>query len=201
LGTVASEKFYNGQNEVGLPTAHACLKLLDSINVVLKDKNILVVNYADRKTGEDFTIAPSVGKSIYLKLDPKTSQFGEVVQNFEGEAEPARMALNMKTWEWTNTIYNNDTEVKPLSDKKFTLTLNKDNTFSATTDCNGVGGKYVVDGNKITFSKMASTLMYCENSQEADFTKMLSETQNYLFTSKGQLVFTLNFDSGSVFFR
>ena len=50
-------------------------------------QNVIVVNYADRKSGESFAVAPSVGKSIWLKLDPKTMQFGEVTQNFEGETK------------------------------------------------------------------------------------------------------------------
>lgn len=45
----------------------------------------VIVNYADRKPGEPFSTAPSVGKSLYLLLDTETLQFGEVVQNFEGE--------------------------------------------------------------------------------------------------------------------
>lgn len=48
-------------------------------------QNVIVVNYAVRKPGEPFTTPPSVGKSIWLKLDSATMQFGEVVQNFEGE--------------------------------------------------------------------------------------------------------------------
>ena len=47
-------------------------------------QNVVVVNYADRKPGESFAIAPSIGKSIWLKFDPKTMQFGIVEQNFEG---------------------------------------------------------------------------------------------------------------------
>jgi hypothetical protein len=49
-------------------------------------QNVIVVNYADRAPNEPFTTSPSVGKSIWLKLDPSTMQFGEVVQNFEGES-------------------------------------------------------------------------------------------------------------------
>lgn len=85
--------------------------------------------------------------------------------------------------------------------KKFTLAFKKDGTFSGTTDCNRVGGSYEVNGNKITFENMMSTLMYCEGSQESDFTKMLGETESYLFTSKGELILNLKFDSGSVIFR
>ncbi len=36
---------------------------------------IVIVNYADRAAGEPFTTAPSVGKSIWLTLDPHTLQF------------------------------------------------------------------------------------------------------------------------------
>ena len=166
-----------------------------------KNTNIIVVNYADRKAGESFAVQPSIGKSLWLLLDTKTMQFGEVVKNFEGEANPAKMTLGMKTWNWVNTKYSNDTVVTPRVSNKFTLTLKADKTFSATTDCNGIGGEYTVVGNKITFTKMMSTLMYCEGSQESDFSKMLNQTQGFLFTSKGELVLTLKMDSGSVIFK
>lgn len=52
-------------------------------------QNVIVVNYADRKPGEPFSAQPSVGKSIWLKLDLALMQFGEVVQNFEGESAAA----------------------------------------------------------------------------------------------------------------
>jgi len=43
--------------------------------------------------------------------------------------------------------------------------------------------------------------MYCENSQESDFTKMLNEIESYSFTSKGELMLGLKFDSGSVILK
>lgn len=49
-------------------------------------KNVIVVNYATRAPGEAMTTAPSVGKSVWIKLDPATMRIGEVVQNFEGES-------------------------------------------------------------------------------------------------------------------
>lgn len=52
-----------------------------------RKKDVIVVNYADRKPNESFAIPPSVGKSIWLKFDPNIMQFGEVVQNFEGESK------------------------------------------------------------------------------------------------------------------
>ena len=49
-------------------------------------QNVIVVNYAVRLPGEPFTVRPTLGKSIWLKLDPATMRFGEVAQNFEGES-------------------------------------------------------------------------------------------------------------------
>lgn len=51
-----------------------------------KHVDVIVVNYAERAPGEPMTTQPSVGKSVWLKLDIPTMQFGEVVQNFEGES-------------------------------------------------------------------------------------------------------------------
>lgn len=163
--------------------------------------NIIVVNYAERNPGESFAVQPSVGKSRWLLLDPKTMQFGEVAQNFEGEADPARMKLDMKTWNWVSTVYNDGKEIKPRDTKKFALTFKDSKTFSATTDCNGVGGEYAVSGNKISFERMMSTLMYCEGSQEADFSKAISNIESYHFTSRGELIFDLKYDSGVMVFR
>jgi hypothetical protein len=52
----------------------------------LRHKYVVVFNYADRASGEPLTARPSVGKSAYLKLDPKTMQWGIVEPNFEGES-------------------------------------------------------------------------------------------------------------------
>lgn len=49
-------------------------------------ENVIVVNFATRKPNEPFTSKPTVGKSVWIKLDPATMQFGEVAQNFEGES-------------------------------------------------------------------------------------------------------------------
>lgn len=46
----------------------------------------VIVNYADRGPGEPFTAQPSFGKSLYAKYSSATNDFGEVVQNFEGES-------------------------------------------------------------------------------------------------------------------
>ena len=162
------------------------------------DGRIVVVNYADRKPGEAMTVAPSVGKSLQLLLDTKTMQFGEVANNFEGEADPSRMTLNMKTWNWVKTIYNNDKTVTPNKPDKFTLTF-KDGKVSISTDCNSMSATYKVGNDKtISFGPIASTMMYCAGSQETEFSTMLNNVGSYFFTSKGELILGLKYDSGSM---
>ncbi len=158
-------------------------------------------NFMERKGTDPMIAKPSISKSVWIYYNAKDNTIGEWVKDFEGEADVSKMNLNMKTWIWVKAEYSDGKVVTPLAKKPFTLTFKNDKTFSAATDCNGVGGEYTVNGNKITFNKMMSTLMYCEGSQEAEFTKMLNETQSFLFTPKGELVLVLKFDSGSVFFR
>jgi hypothetical protein len=51
-----------------------------------RHKNVIVVNYGDRRPDEPMTAQPSVGKSVYLKLDAGTVRWGIVVPTFEGES-------------------------------------------------------------------------------------------------------------------
>ena len=39
---------------------------------------VVIVNYADRAPGESFAIQPSVGKSVWVKLDAQTMKWNEV---------------------------------------------------------------------------------------------------------------------------
>ncbi|MCE9541858.1 META domain-containing protein [Candidatus Kaiserbacteria bacterium] len=158
----------------------------------------IIVNYADRAPGEPFTARPSMGKSMYLLFDAKSMQFGEVVKDFEGEADPSRMSLGMKTWNWISATRGAE-QLAPKKADVFTLTFGSDGSFTTTTDCNHMAGKYKAQSGEITFSEIISTQMYCEGSQESDFAALLSAALKYRFTSKGELV--LETDTGSVVFR
>jgi heat shock protein HslJ len=165
-------------------------------------ENVIIVNYLDRKFEESMSTEPSIKKTIWIKFDTQSMSFGEVEQNFEGEADPNMMTLDMKPWRWVKTSYNNDAMITPENPDDFTITFNDDRTFSATTDCNSMSGEYKLDNNQITFGEnIAMTKMFCENSQEQKFISLLNEVQFFFFTSKGELVFNLKFDSGSAIFR
>jgi heat shock protein HslJ len=139
-------------------------------------------------------------KFNYLASQPGYDVDGNKIENPK-ESEEVEMSLGMKTWTWVKTSYNNDTEITPNQPEAFTLTFTEEGMVSATTDCNAISGTYSTEGNQITFGPLAMTKKYCPNSQEQDFAKTLSETQSFFFTSKGELVFDLKFDSGSAVFE
>jgi len=47
-----------------------------------KHKNVIVVNYADRNLNEPMIAQPSIGKSVYLKLD-ENNRWGIVEPDFQ----------------------------------------------------------------------------------------------------------------------
>ncbi len=162
---------------------------------------LVIVNYADRAPSEPMTARPSYGKSLYAKYSTDTNDFGEVVQNFEGEAAPAVMELEMKTWEWIEANYSDGETTTPKNPKIFTLTFDGKGRFSATTDCNAMSGNYAADDAVLSFGAIAMTKKFCDGSQEGEFASYFDTTTGYHFTSKGELILELQYDSGTVTFR
>lgn len=106
------------------------------------------------------------------------------------------------TWTWEETQMNDDTQVTPKDVEAFTITFDPaENRVSGTTDCNNFFGSYEKNENELSFSALGSTMMFCEGSQEQEFTGHLQEITHFMFTEEGQLVLLLKYDSGSMIFN
>jgi heat shock protein HslJ len=146
--------------------------------------------------GENGYIVPCEAADHYLGPTPL------VVDDFEGEEDPARMSLTMKPWSWISAQYNDGRKIVPTQAGKFTITFGSEGKFTATTDCNSMGGSYAAGSDKtLQMSQIYATKMFCEGSQETVFAQLLENAASYHFTSKGELIFDLKFDSGTVTFR
>lgn len=233
---IGSESGYVGKEAVFLGDRIAP----QNINITEGDA---VANFAERAPDESFAVPPSIGKSVYLHYDAATDTVGEVVQNFEGEADVSRMTLTMKEWEWIKTEYTGDActcptgytqsgevcdpacrnstppcmapsiaceslagkgTVTPNKPGAFTLTFASEGNVAIGTDCNSMSGTYEKIGSggekqKITFGPIASTMMYCEGSQEQEFSGLLAKTSAYAFTGKGELLLYQGEESVSMF--
>ncbi len=106
------------------------------------------------------------------------------------------------SWQWKETLYNNDDVVKPNIPDSFVLTFAEEDRFSATTDCNNMFGNYEIVNSQIKFGQIASTKMACPDieSQEIVFAEMLEAADGYLITAEGDLALTLKLDTGSMIF-
>jgi len=160
-----------------------------------------VYNYAVRKATETMITEPSAGKSLWVHYDLKTGEIGELIKDFEEEVNPAQMTLGMKKWSWIQTKMNDGTATTPKKKGSFTIVFNQNKTVSIGTDCNSMGGAYTQNGNKVAFGSLVSTMMFCDGSQEAEFSGKLSDVRSYLFTSKGELILETKMDSGTMIFR
>ena len=73
-----------------------------------------------------------------------------------------------------------------IENTKFTLDFFEENRFAAFAGCNNLGGEYKVENTfKITFSKVISTRMACEDMKtEQEFSKVLEMTDNFIVDGK-----------------
>jgi heat shock protein HslJ len=74
-----------------------------------------------------------------------------------------------------------------------TIEFGSDGDVAGTTGCNRYGGKVAVDGDKITFQNIMSTLIGCDDAlgtQEQAFVKALDGATNWSIGSNGNLTIT-----------
>jgi heat shock protein HslJ len=161
----------------------------------------VIVNFAERAPGESFAVRPSLGKTLWLRFDPDTLQFGELVREFEGEADPARMTLHMHRWTWLRHTRADGSEERPIDAAAFTLEFGPGGRLTATTDCNLLAGEYLADGDRLAIGELSATRMHCEGSQEAWFSELLRAAKGFRFTGKGELIIELGAGGGSLVFR
>ena len=160
------------------------------------------IHFLTRSAEQSFGDDPTLSQRIDVIYVAENRQLAEVAIDFEGEADPNRMTLQMHPWTWIRTVFNNDTSKVPKKAGDFTLTFTKDGQVVGTTDCNSFRGTTTVLDHKIEFGKnLATTRKFCEDSQEMEFIEMLQNVRSFFFTSRGQLIMEFKYDSGSVIFQ
>ncbi len=103
------------------------------------------------------------------------------------------------TWEWQATTIGG-VVIEPQKADTFTITFDlQEKRVNGTTDCNGFFGGYAAEGNTLTLGPLASTMMYCEGSQEQEFTAPFEDVKSFFFAGSGALVLELE-DGGTMLF-
>ena len=96
--------------------------------------------------------------------------------------------VDLKNSKWRLVKLNGKTIQKNTDTKKeFGINFNTDGRFSAFAGCNNMMGSYKLkeEVSRIEFSKVASTMMACEDMvTEQEFAKVLETVDNYNFDGK-----------------
>jgi heat shock protein HslJ len=103
-------------------------------------------------------------------------------------------------WYWVQTLYSDGKKVIPTDHNRYTLKFQSNGDLNIKADCNLKGGRYVVDGNRLTLEITHSTMAACEDgSLEDTYVRDLSEGTKYLIKN-GDLDIGLKHNSGTMKF-
>lgn len=95
-------------------------------------------------------------------------------------AKPSPASL---TGSWKLTSYGPANAPTPaVAGTEAGLTFKEDGTVTGNLGCNGFGGNYTVEGDKVTFKDIVSTLMACDDprmAQEEAVHKVLTDTATF----------------------
>lgn len=82
---------------------------------------------------------------------------------------------------WSLIVLNGEDITFDEKERKPHVIFNADNRISGSDGCNSIMGTYTVDGDKLTFSQVASTMMACaEGGEHAhDYKNALEKTTTF----------------------
>lgn len=165
--------------------------LLSGVLYGIMQNRSQIINQEDSK--EEVFIPEEITENVEEKIE-------EVDRESEIES-PVVVSLEDYVWVWKQTVMNKDDDVtNPNKPGVFSLTFEDGRVFGKT-DCNNFSGGYKIENERITFEPFMSTLMYCEESQEGEFMKMVSDSTSFMFDQNGNLILLIKYDSGSVLFE
>ncbi len=109
--------------------------------------------------------------------------------------------LRASTWVWTKTVNADGSVVTPKKPGVFTLTFGSDARVTGKTDCNGFGGTYELGSDGIiSFGPFMSTQMFCEGSQETEYSNAVYTSHHYT-VSGTELILKNDTNGGSTYFK
>ena len=120
-------------------------------------------------------------------LPPETT---EPIPSEEGETIITEYTLPVEitshSWYWTQTEFVGGRIVRPRVPNLFAISFPESGRVAVQTDCNSMIGSYQLgESGTLQFSEFATTLMYCEDSQEQEFAGMLRQVETFELAEEG----------------
>jgi heat shock protein HslJ len=111
---------------------------------------------------------------------------------------PESEAVTGMTWQWHETLYNNDEKSIPPDPSHYTIAFNPDGTLNIRADCNRGGGAFSTNGKNIAIEVTHTTRAMCPpDSLEQPFIKDLNAAKIYFFKNDS-LYLDLKYDTGTM---
>lgn len=104
-----------------------------------------------------------------------------------------------RNWVWQSTKMLSGESLVPKGERQFVLQFTPDSRYQSTTDCNSLGGGYVIDGEVLSLESPIATKMYCEGSLESEYVTQLLLVNSYVIENN-ELRFNLKGDYGTMIF-
>jgi heat shock protein HslJ len=148
-----------------------------------------------KKTSDGYTLYGSA--DYYVEIVPA------VQAKLPAGSTPSGDVSSLKdvAWVWQKTVAADGSTVTPNKTGFFTVTLGQDGRASGTTDCNSFFGSYsLASDGFVSFGPLASTMMFCNESQESLFTGYLAKVSGIRADELGNLTLTLANNSGTMYF-
>lgn len=150
-----------------------------------------------KKTEDGYTLYGS--DKYYVKITPKESSSSKLPAGSAPSGDTKSVKGN--TWVWQKTVMSDGTVVMPNKPGVFTITFGADGNLTGKTDCNGFFGGYTFGSDGfIKFGPLASTLMFCDGSQEQVFTGAVGKVDRYSVDGSGSLQLLLSENAGTIYF-
>lgn len=106
---------------------------------------------------------------------------GAVPLTFFEEVPPAPLPLVGTNWS-LDSIYSGDAVSSTIAGSEATMTLMEDGSVAGAAGCNRFHGTYTTDGDRLSFSELASTKMLCPDdimNQERIFLEAMNAVEGF----------------------
>jgi heat shock protein HslJ len=96
-------------------------------------------------------------------------------------------------WKWESTQQYDGDLINSRNPELYTLEFMEDGTAAIKADCNNATTTYTVDGSKLSFGPIASTLMACPEGSLSDiYLAQLRTAESYSFLKDGGLLINIS---------
>lgn len=146
----------------------------------------VIAGMSMKRLPHEMTTRPLYGQKTHKPSDSTPS------------AELEKVSLEDTEWVWQETKNADGSVTTPKDPQRFVLSF-KDGSLASSTDCNRLMGSYQRNEEVLSIGNMASTLMFCEGSQEAEYSKALGRVGSYSISGK-TLTLILVKDAGTMKF-